>query len=167
MLNSIILNTKHFAISVVCVLGFAPVFCFSDTSVTEKSGCSRAKINQQQSGLVYIKIFGGLFPLPNRYIIEPSESSELHLKSYVNLPDTDISYGSVRIGNYERMLSEEGLKDYIESTKYQTIIHEELRIIIYGPDNLRHVLIHNGKQYIEIADEDPELWKAMFAKFIR
>ncbi|MCG7994894.1 MAG: hypothetical protein JAZ06_05695 [Candidatus Thiodiazotropha taylori] len=122
---------------------------------------------------LYIDIFGGNLPVPNRYSINNEGSKFLSLMSPVQLNKSNYKniclIGNIRAGKYSNEIHSI-FKHYEFEEKLNYL---NFRILINPTNNsdpdftIKHdVLIHDGKEFITMSDTNKQLWKILFNKLL-
>lgn len=122
---------------------------------------------------LYIHIFGGNLPVPNRYSINNEGSKFLSLMSPVKLNKSNYNniclIGNIRAGKYSNEIH--GIFKHYEFEEKLNYLN--FRILINPSNNsdpdftIKHdVLIHDGNEFITMSDTNKQLWKILFNKLL-
>lgn len=125
-------------------------------------------------GVFFIRLFDGLWPVPDRYQVYSYEKDGINLHSpydILNILNANCpvkTVGFITFGRYDK--SEYSVDDKSLPRDKVTIKHDgsftiEIHNVSFSERKLNYVLIHNDTQYIKISDENPNLWRVMLSVF--
>lgn len=126
------------------------------------------------NGVFFMRVFNGLWPIPDRYQVYGYEHESISLHSpydMTNMLGIDCpikTVGFISFGNYgvyKRIYDEKpNLHDQVtvEQIGRYTL---ELHHVSFVKRKLNYVLIHDDSEYIKITDENQNLWRVMFDTF--
>lgn len=136
----------------------------------------RQVLKGDSARVFFVNVFGGPWPIPNRFEVVRNESdtAELILASPNNIatgsPECFYNLlGHISIGTYKKEVGPR--REGFNSRHHISIQTSEsgglvVQISKWKPKARPHrliisVLIHNKDQFIKITDQDPQLWKTM------
>lgn len=135
-------------------------------------------------GVFFIDIFDGLMPVPDRYKILINRETRYPLRFFSpvqldeSLKSSPGTYGEISIGSYKKYLKRNKADEKVAGKsllKKTKMFKYGLHILTFAltkdikdvgkAGQIIGVVIHNGKTYISIEDQNKLLWRAMLKTF--
>jgi hypothetical protein len=124
-------------------------------------------------GIFFIRIFNGLIPIPNRFVINHVTLDgiiELHSMILGTTPQIP---GSITVGPYDKFASR--YSNRLTKLKHTDSILSGLHVSVYDTpkgvpiqaEEDKTIVIHDDKQFILILDQNKDLWNAMLKAYVR
>lgn len=134
----------------------------------------RSVVYDNSKSVYFIRVFGGLIPLPDRYVLTVTSGPVLEFNSRLEVSLVPEPTGYIRAGMYQDYLDIYASQFDNRKTTDVDSRGGELEITLFHPPEgvpalarINTILIHDAKQFLLISDQNPELWKAMLEVYER
>ena len=126
------------------------------------------------NGIFFIRVFSQLWPVPDRYQVYGYEGKWVSLHSPYDIRNVlDVvcsprTVGFISFGDYKEY--ERVYNGKLDPHDKITLKHDgrftiEIHSVLFTKRKLSYVLIHDDSEFIEITDENQDLWRVMYDTF--
>jgi hypothetical protein len=133
-------------------------------AIDDELAAIRASSRGESDSVFFIDIFGGLMPIPDRFVPFARSPGEFHSRSVFGDPveslfslSGSIGIGPIDAGSESPVSPPDGFEPCSESTLSQY----GLTVVVWEFERFSQVHIQDEREFIVITDNNKQLWRAM------